>query len=151
MIHDLLIGLQTHSWHSNHAQLDKLHHLQTDLIFDVVRHKVQEHTRTHEFQVSGNDCVLDAVVLEQSLVVETSPDAKEPACILDNPFDMLTHPQKRVVAENNALETKALEKKISQLVEYQRRIQSEEQVQSDSFVRTLDVVESIKGEASNTQ
>ena len=106
---------------------------------------------THEFLVAGHDCVLDAVVLEQSLVVETSPDAKDPACILDNPVDMLTHPQKGVFVENKASEKKALEKKISQLADYQRRIQSEEQMQSDSFVRTLDVVESIKGEASNTQ
>jgi len=75
----LFTALQTHILYSNHAQLDKLHHLQKDLIFDVVRQKVQEHTRTHEFQVSGYDYVHNETVLEQSLVVETSPSVNKVA------------------------------------------------------------------------
>jgi ATPase family AAA domain-containing protein 3A/B len=64
-ISKLFTALQTHILYSNDAQLDKLRHLQKDLIFDVVKQKVLEHSRTHEFQVSGYNYVYDETPLEQ--------------------------------------------------------------------------------------
>merc|ERR1712070_1090747 len=42
---------------SERGQLDSLKYLQRDQLFEVVKQKVVEHGRTHEFQHSGYDYV----------------------------------------------------------------------------------------------
>jgi ATPase family AAA domain-containing protein 3A/B len=76
-ISKLFTALQTHILYSNGAELDKLRHLQKDLIFDVVKQKVQEHTRTHEFQVSGYDYVHNENALEQSLPTPNDVEVRQ--------------------------------------------------------------------------
>jgi len=56
-ISKLFTALQTHILYSNGSQLDKLHHLRKDLIFDVVKQKVLEHSRTRELLANGYEYV----------------------------------------------------------------------------------------------
>jgi len=56
-ISKLFTSLQTHILYSERGQLDSLNYLQRDQLFEVVKQKVVEHGRTHEFQLSGYDYV----------------------------------------------------------------------------------------------
>lgn len=56
-ISKLFTALQTHILYSDGTKLDQLRHLHKAQLFDVVRQKALEHSRTHDFQNSGYDYV----------------------------------------------------------------------------------------------
>merc|ERR1711957_734854 len=63
-ISKLFTALQTHILYSNGSQLDKVHHLRKDLIFDVVKQKVSEHSRTRDLLANGYEYVHNEAVNE---------------------------------------------------------------------------------------
>jgi len=63
-ISKLFTALQTHILYSNGSQLDKVHHLRKDLIFDVVKQKVSEHSRTRDLLANGYEYVHNEPVNE---------------------------------------------------------------------------------------
>lgn len=56
-ISKLFMSLQTHILYSERGHLDALQYMQKDQLFEVVKQKIAEHSRTHEFQLSGYDYV----------------------------------------------------------------------------------------------
>jgi len=56
-ISKLFTSLQTHILYSERGHLDSLKYMPRDQLFEVVKQKVVEHARTHEFQRSGYDYV----------------------------------------------------------------------------------------------
>lgn len=56
-ISKMFTSLQTHILYSERGQLDTLKYLRREQLFEVVKQKVVEHGRTHEFQRSGYDYV----------------------------------------------------------------------------------------------
>jgi ATPase family AAA domain-containing protein 3A/B len=56
-ISKLFTSLQTHILYSERGHVDSLKYMPRDQLFEVVKQKVVEHARTHEFQSSGYDYV----------------------------------------------------------------------------------------------
>jgi len=56
-ISKLFTSLQTHILYSERGHVDSLQYMRRDQLFEVVKQKVVEHGRTHEFQLSGYDYV----------------------------------------------------------------------------------------------
>jgi len=88
-ISKMFTSLQTHILYSERGQLDTMKYVRTEQLFEVVKQKVVEHGRTHEFQRSGYDYVhheepaeahdTDAKIMAPLAIVASAEPAPAPS------------------------------------------------------------------------